>query len=97
MDETELGTILDNVINPEAALINVTIDRMWMLLGEIDDILNDYGRDLAINFISSNFSVSKHMCQTLCRGKFDKEIMAILEDLRTFLREDIDRRKGKKN
>ena len=96
MDEKKLGDVLGNVINPEIALIDVNLDRLWMLLGETDSIANDYGRDLAINFISSNFSTSKHLCQTLCKGKFDEEIMQILVDLKTFLLEEIERKKQKK-
>jgi len=97
MEERNIDDVLANVINPEAALEDVNLDKLWMLLGECDSIINDFERELSINFISSNFSISKHLCQTLCRGKFDDDLRTILNNLKAFLLKEIDERKKKKN
>jgi len=93
MEERNLDEVLANVINPEAALEEVNLDKLWMLLGEVDSIISDFERELSINYISSNFSISKHLCQTLCRGKFDDELKTILNNLKAFLLQEIEKRK----
>ena len=95
MEDRNLDDVLAKVIDPAAAMDGVTTDKFWMLLGEADSIINDFERELTINFISSNFSTSKHLCQTLCRGKFDDEIKTILLNIKAFLLEEIERRKKK--
>ena len=93
MEERNLDEVLANVINPEAALEEVNLDKLWMLLGEVDSIISDFERELSINYISSNFSISKHLCQTLCRGKFDDELKTILNNLKAYLLQEIEKRK----
>lgn len=96
MDENGCKDIFNKVIDPRSVLPEYPIDRIWMLMGELEDIVEDYDREVAILYISCNHSPSKHMCQTILRGKHDHEIMVVLEDVRTAMNDEVkSRRKNK--
>lgn len=39
---------LDRIVNPDAMLAEMPNDKIWLLIGELDDIVDDYEREMAI-------------------------------------------------
>jgi len=95
MDDRHRATI-DNIINPDALIPSMPVDKIWMLLGEAEELLSEYERELAIAYLSCNHSEVKHLCTTILRGQHDKEIIASLTMVRDKMKEDLKRRKTSK-
>ncbi|MDR2865986.1 MAG: hypothetical protein LBV13_01060 [Methanomassiliicoccaceae archaeon] len=68
------GELMDFVLDPETLLEGMPTDKLRMLSVELDMIMEDYSRELAIAYLSSNYSSKKHLCSTVLRGKHDYEI-----------------------
>jgi len=95
MDDRYRATI-DNIVNPDALIPGMPIDKIWMLLGEAEEILSDYERELAIAYLSCNHSEVKHLCTTLLRGQHDASIITSLTLVRDRMKEELKKRKMSK-
>jgi hypothetical protein len=95
MDDRHRATI-DNIVNPTALIPNMPIDKIWMLLGEAEELLSDYERELSIAYLSCNHSEVKHLCTTILRGKDDTDIIASLTLVRDKMKEELNTRKKSK-
>jgi hypothetical protein len=60
-------------------------EKVRMLLIELDMVMEDYTRDIAIIYISANYSSKKHLCATILRGKHDHEIREAVVGVREIL------------
>ena len=96
MDDRHRATI-DNIVDPDAILPGMPNDKIWMLLGEAEELLSDYERELTIAYLSCNHTEVKHLCTTILRGKHDTEIIASLTLVRDRMKEELKKRKGSKS
>jgi len=95
MDDRHRATI-DNIVNPEALIPSMPVDKIWMLLGEAEELLSDYERELTIAYLSCNHSEVKHLCTTILRGQHDDEIISSLKLVRDRMKEELKKRKTSK-
>jgi len=95
MDDRHRATI-DNIVNPEALIPGMPVDKIWMLLGEAEELLSDYERELTIAYLSCNHSEVKHLCTTILRGQHDDEIISSLKLVRDRMKEELKKRKTSK-
>jgi len=87
--------ILDFVLDPRSIVTEMPTEKVRMLLVELDMIMEDYVRDLAIAYLSSNYSSKKHLCTTVLKGKHDHEIKAAASVVKAFLITEIANRKDR--
>ncbi|MDR0778342.1 MAG: hypothetical protein LBE48_02740 [Methanomassiliicoccaceae archaeon] len=83
------------VLDPQTILPLMPEEKVRTLLAELDMIMEDYTRDIAIMYIASNYSSKKHLCSTILRGKHDHEIKEAVAKVREVLVEDLKERKRK--
>ena len=87
--------ILDFVLDPQSIVTEMPADKVRILLVELDMIMEDYVRDLAIAYLCSNYSSKKHLCTTVLKGKHDHEIKAAASAVKAFLVTELANRKNK--
>ena len=81
--------IRDLIVDPDKFVPELTESRVRMLLMELEMLFEEYERENAIMYLASNYSVNKHLSVTAMRGMHDHEIMEIMEETRTYLKEYI--------
>jgi len=84
------------VMDPQNILSEMPTEKVYMLLADLDMIEDDYNRELAVVYLSSNYSSKKHLCSTILKGKHDHEIKEIAKTVREVLMQEIDSRRKKK-
>jgi hypothetical protein len=87
--------LMDFVLDPETILPLMTEEKVRALLAELDMIMEDYNRDLAVVYISGNYSSRKHLCSVILRGKHDDEIKEAVITMRQKLVDEIKSRKAR--
>jgi hypothetical protein len=87
--------LMEFALDPQNILSLMTAEKVRMLLVELDMIMEDYERELAIAYICSNYSSKKHMCTTILKGKHDHEIKEAVANVRVALVNDLEARKKK--
>ena len=92
-NKSRCDDLMELVLDPQTILPEMPTEKVKMLLVELDMVMDDYKRDLAIIYISSNYSSKKHLCSTVLRGKLDSEIRAAAELLRIVLNDELAARK----
>jgi len=83
------------VMDPQNILSEMPTEKIYMLLADLDMIMEDYKRDLAIIYLSSNYSSKKHLCSTILKGKHDHEIKEVAKTVREVLTKEIADRRPK--
>ena len=92
-DKCRCDDLVGFTLDPQSILPEMPAEKVRMLLIELDVILEDYKRDLAIMYLASNYSSKKHLCSTILKGKHDHEIKAAAAEVRTVLVKEIAARK----
>jgi len=92
-NKSRCGDLVELVLDPQNILPEMPAEKVRMLLIELDMITEDYQRDLAIIYISSNYSSKKHLCSTILRGKTDSEIKEAVTGVREVLVRELESRK----
>jgi hypothetical protein len=95
-NKSKCDDLVGLVLDPQTILPLMPEEKVRMLLSELDMIMEDYTRDIAIVYIASNYSSKKHLCATILRGKHDHEIKAEVAKVREVLVEELKERKKKK-
>jgi len=83
------------VMDPQNILSGMPTEKVYMLLADLDMVMDDYKRDLAIVYLSSNYSSKKHLCSTILKGKHDHEIKDVAKTVREVLVKEIESRRSK--
>ena len=81
------------VVNPGSFLPNLPLDKVRLLLLELQSMREDYTRDVVIGYIASNYSSNKHLCTTVLNGKHDREIRDIMDIIEDMINEELEARK----
>jgi len=85
--------VLERVIDPDTMLAGMPGDKIWLLIGELEEIADDYEREMAITYLSCNHSEVKHLCTTYLRGKTDEFILEKLSCVKDAMQRELKRRK----
>ena len=85
--------IISLVVNPSSMLPELPLDKLRYIKLEAQQYIEEYSRDIAINFIAGNFTNNKHLCTTVLSGKDDTAIKEILEKSINLIDEEIAARK----
>ena len=94
-NKSRCDDLVELVLDPQTILPEMPTEKVRMLLIELDMIMEDYKRELAIIYISSNYSSKKHLCSTILRGKRDDEIAEAVAGVREVLVKEIEKRSKK--
>jgi hypothetical protein len=81
-------------LDPQNVVPDMPAEKVRMLLIELDMIMEDYNRDLAVLYLSANYSSKKHLCSTILKGKHDHEIKAAAAGVREVLVNELAARKN---
>ena len=92
-NKSKCDDLMELVLDPQTILPEMPTDKIRILLMELDLIMEDYTRDIAIIYISSNYSSRKHLCSTVLRGKHDHEIKDAVKVVRVALVNELNSRK----
>ncbi|MDR0335423.1 MAG: hypothetical protein LBH69_06055, partial [Methanomassiliicoccaceae archaeon] len=71
--KSRCDNLIEHVLDTQNILGLMPTEKVRLLLMELDMIMEDYTRDIAIIYISANYSSKKHLCATILRGKHDHE------------------------
>jgi hypothetical protein len=85
--------LIEHVLDTQSILEMMSTEKVRMLLIELDMIMEDYTRDIAIIYISGNYSSKKHLCSVILRGKHDHEIRDAVKGVRAVLVRELENRK----
>jgi len=83
-------------LDPQTILPDMPTEKVKMLLIELEMIMEDYNRDLAIVYLSSNYSSHKHLCSIILKGKHDDDVKKSAGDVKEILISELNRRKAGK-
>jgi len=81
-------------LDPQTIIPDMPAEKVKMLLIELDMIMEDYKRDLAIVYLSSNYSSHKHLCSIILKGKHDDDVKEAANDVKKILVDELDRRRA---
>ena len=93
--KSKCDDLIGFVMDPQNILPEMSAEKVKILLMELDMIMDDYERDIAIMYLSSNYSSKKHLCSTILNGKHDHEIKDTAQTVRNILVREINLRKMK--
>jgi len=96
MDKCKCDDLIGFVMDPQNILSEMPTEKVHMLLADLEMIMDDYNRDLAIIYLSSNYSSKKHLCSTILKGKHDHEIKDVAKTVKDVLLKELDARRSKK-
>lgn len=82
------------VVNPGSFLPNLPLDKVRLLLLELQSMRSDYNRDVVIGYVASNYSSNKHLCTTVLNGKHDREIFDIMDIIEEMINDELEARKN---
>ena len=86
--------LIEHVLDTQTILEGMPTEKVRLLLVELDMIMEDYSRDMAVIYISANYSSKKHLCSTILRGKHDHEIKEAVKGVREILVNELSKRKN---
>jgi len=92
-NKSRCDDLIEHVLDTQNILAEMPTEKVRMLLIELDMIMEDYTRDIAIIYISANYSSKKHLCATILRGKHDHEIRDAVKGVREILVNELKERK----
>jgi len=92
-NKSRCDDLIEHVLDTQVILSGMPTEKVRMLLVELDMIMEDYSRDMAIIYISANYSSKKHLCSTILRGKHDHEIKEAVKGVREILVNELSTRK----
>lgn len=93
MEERGYEETLKKIVNPETMVADMPNDKIWLLIGQAEDIASDYEREVAISYLSCNHSEIKHLCTTYLRGKTDEFIIEKLKYVKEAMNKEMERRR----
>lgn len=85
--------LVERFVDTKSILPVLPASKLRTLLVELDMLLEKWEREMAIMYVSGNYTSSSHLCTMVLRGKSDAEIREIMGTIRTDLLAEI----GKKN
>ena len=77
------------IVDPEKFVPDLSEQRVRMLYMELEMLFEEYERENVIMYLASNYSVNKHLSFTVLRSMYDPEIQEIMEETRTYLKNDL--------
>ena len=92
-DKCRCDDLVGFTLDPQNILPDMPTEKVRMLLIELDMIMEDYNRDLAVLYLSANYSSKKHLCSTILKGKHDHEIKEAASSVRNVLVNELAARK----
>ncbi|MCL2712826.1 MAG: hypothetical protein FWD37_06100 [Methanomassiliicoccaceae archaeon] len=92
-NKSRCDDLMELVLDPQVIFPDMSTEKLRMLLIELDMIMEDYSRDLAIMYISGNYSSKKHLCSTVLKGKHDHEIKDAAAKVREVIVNELNTRK----
>lgn len=91
---TEVKDLLPMVIDTHKFVEDFNEVKIRNLIVELDMLAEEFEREVAIMYLSGNYSSNKHLCTTVLRGKTDDEIKGALATARAVLVEEAKKRKN---
>ena len=93
-NKTRCDDLMGHVIDPQNLIREMPAEKVRLLLVDLDAVMDDYSREIAIVYICSNYSSKKHLCSTILKGKHDHEIRDAVTGIRKILTEELERRRS---
>lgn len=94
-DTVDTGKIMSIAVNAMDFIPQMGTDRLRSLYMELEDLIEEKcDRELLINYVSSNFAANTHLCMTILRGKSSDDIVAVTEEIRGQIKDELDKRKA---
>jgi hypothetical protein len=81
------------VVDPETIFPYMSDEKIRTLLVELEMIMEEYDRSVAIMYLSGNYSGNKHLSTVVLQGMYDTEIVQIMSETRDSLKKEIKNRK----
>ena len=82
------------IVDPETFLPTLTEQKVRVLLVELDMLMEDFERETAIMYLSSNYSTNKHLSFTALRGMHDEDIKGFMVSTRAKIMDELKSRKA---
>jgi len=84
--------LLALVFDTESVMAKHSDDMARRLLWELDGMIADYHRSLAIVQLSGNYSSKGHLCTSMLSSLKDDELKQVLQNVRAMVLADLERR-----
>lgn len=85
MEHKARNDIRSLIVDPDKFVPELTEQRVRMLHMEILMLMEEYERDNAIMYLSSNYSTNKHLSFTVLRSMHDDEIKTVMQETKDYL------------
>jgi len=92
-NQSRCDDLFELVLDTQNLVSEMPTEKVRLLLMELDMVMEDYTRDIAIVYISGNYSSKKHLCGVILRGKHDSEIKDAVKGVRDILVNELKGRK----
>jgi len=92
-NQSRCDDLFELVLDTQNLVSEMPTEKVRLLLMELDMIMEEYARDIAIVYISGNYSSKKHLCGVILRGKHDHEIKTAVKGVREILVKELAARK----
>lgn len=79
-------------VDTKSILPELPASKLRTLLVELDMLLEKWEREMAIMYVSGNYTSSSHLCTMVLRGKSDSEIKEIMGMVRQDLLNEIEKK-----
>jgi len=95
MEKKDYKKALEDVID-HSIVADLPTDKVWVLLGQMKELTENYERNFIIIHLATNHSTKKHLCQVVLSGRRDHEIKKIMADITSSLEAELEKRRPKK-
>ena len=93
MEYNPRADIKEIIIDVEEFIGEMNIDKVRMMLVELDFYIQDYERSAAVAFLSGNCTHNKHLALTALNGMYDDDIKRIMALTKERIVAEIEKRK----
>ena len=93
MEDKPRADIKKLIVDPETFLPDISREKVMTLYVELQMLMEDYERETAIMYLSSNYSNNKHLSATALRAMHDEDIKKIMERTMATVKAELDSRK----
>ena len=89
MEDRARSDVTNFIIDMKSFLPDMIEEKVRQLLVELEMIEENFEREIAIIYLSSNYSSNKHLAMTILRGMSDADIKKYITKAKNILQKEI--------
>ncbi len=94
MEDKPRADIKKLIVDPETFIPEISYEKVMTLYVELEMLMENYEREIAIMYLASNYSNNKHLSMSALRAMHDDEIKQLMERTMIVIKNELKSRKN---